>query len=52
MNKLPYNVEITKERYDELIEREMFLLALEAAGVDTWDGYDEAQDILIEWDNE
>lgn len=39
-------VEITKERYDELVEAEDFLQCLQAAGVDNWDGYDIAQEML------
>lgn len=32
-------VEITEERYKELIDREKKLLALEAGGVDNWEWY-------------
>lgn len=39
-------VTISKERYLELMEAETFLNALKAAGVDNWDGYSYAQDIL------
>lgn len=38
-------VEITKEEYEELLNASTFLRALEAAGVDGWDGYDIAQEI-------
>ena len=41
-------VEISKERYDELIDIESFMLALQAAGVDNWDGYDVAQEMMEE----
>lgn len=44
-------VTITKERYEELIETESWLLALESAGVDNWDGIDFARE-LYEEDNE
>ncbi len=37
-------IEIEKERFDELIETERFMRALEAAGVDNWEGYDIAKD--------
>lgn len=39
-------VEITKERYDELIKCEGILNALYAAGVDNWEGYDFAMEAL------
>jgi hypothetical protein len=39
-------VTISKERYDELIREEKFLDALRAAGVDNWEGYDYAQEML------
>ena len=37
-------VEIEKERLEELELAEMKLLALEAAGVDNWSGYDYAME--------
>lgn len=40
------NVVITKERYDELVENEKFLYALQGAGVDNWDGYEYAQEAM------
>jgi hypothetical protein len=36
-------VEITRSEYDNLLEDRKFLRALEAAGVDSWEGYEEAQ---------
>ena len=42
-------VEITEEEFERLQERDDFLSALEAAGVDNWDGYYEAQLIQKEW---
>lgn len=41
-------VTIPKKEYDSLVEDSDFLLALEAAGVDNWDGYENAQDIMAE----
>lgn len=38
-------VEITEERYDELVEAEQVLDALLNAGVDNWEGYDYAMEI-------
>lgn len=35
-------------RYNELLEAEEFLNALRAAGVDNWDGYEYAQDMVSE----
>ena len=32
-------VTITKKEYDELLDRDEKLCALEAAGVDNWEGY-------------
>ena len=37
-------VTISKKEYDQLIERSETLAALEAAGVDNWDGYDRAME--------
>ena len=36
-------VSISKSEYDELMRRDWFLGALEAVGVDSWEGYEEAQ---------
>lgn len=38
------NITISVKRYNELVEAEAFLNRLFAAGVDNWEGYDEAQD--------
>jgi len=35
-------VEIDKEEYDDLLESSAILEALFAAGVDNWDGFDDA----------
>lgn len=37
---------------DELEERDIWLSALENAGVDNWEGYEYAQELMEEWDNE
>lgn len=42
------NVTITNERYSELIEAEMTLNSLYGAGVDNWDGWDAAMELLEE----
>ena len=42
-------VEITEDHYERLLDSEETLAALEAAGVDNWQGYDDAMDILREW---
>ena len=44
-------VTITKQRYDELLGDEKFLMALHAAGVDTWDGYSKAFEIMEEMED-
>lgn len=36
------NIELTLERYTELLNSHAMLIALEDAGVDNWEGYDEA----------
>lgn len=45
-------VMVQEKQYHELLERDRWLSALEAAGVDNWDGWDEACEILKEWDKE
>jgi hypothetical protein len=40
------------EHFKEEIDDSAFLNALEAAGVDNWSGYGEAQDILKSYDDE
>lgn len=39
-------ISITKEEYDQLIADQKWLRALEAAGVDSWEGYDSARECL------
>lgn len=39
-------INISKKKYDELIEDQKLLSALIACGVDNWDGYDHAQDMI------
>ena len=41
-------ITITYSRYIELLNAEGVLQALEAAGVDNWDGYDFAMEALSE----
>lgn len=45
-------VMLDTERYEELLNSEQLLQALRAAGVDNWDGYDYAFEILREWNDE
>ena len=40
------------DEYSQLLDRDQKLCALEAAGVDNWAGYDEAMNILEEWNSE
>jgi len=53
--KLPYmwgvvddTVSVPRNEYEELLERSAWLSALEAAGVDNWEGSEIAQDIYDE----
>ena len=39
-------VTITKERYNELVEDQLWLSCLESAGVDNWNGYDYARELM------
>ena len=39
---------LTKDEYDGMVDNENLLYALEAAGVDNWEGYDEARKIYNE----
>ena len=39
-------VTLTRKEYDELEEAQAFLICLEGAGVDNWDGYEIAQDVM------
>lgn len=43
-------VTITVEEYDELAEAYNFLNCLEACGVDNWNGYDDARQMMSEGD--
>lgn len=45
-------VAIPQEEYDKILDRLMWLDALEAAGVDNWGGFDEAREIYQEWSQE
>ena len=53
--KEKYNEKVCSDLIDELnglYERDRFLCALEAAGVDNWSDYGYAYEILEEWDDE
>lgn len=39
-------ITISQERYSELIQGERLLEALMDTGVDSWDGYEEAQNLV------
>jgi hypothetical protein len=41
-------VTMSLERYKILVEAEETLSALQAGGVDSWDGYDDAMDLIEE----
>ncbi len=39
---------VDKEEYEKLLEDSEWLRCLEAAGVDNWEGYDYAQELIDE----
>jgi hypothetical protein len=41
-------VKVSKKRFIELLEHELKLEALEAAGVDNWEGFDSAMEIYYD----
>ena len=41
-------IKILATRYQDLLEKERWLHALQAAGVDNWQGYEEAAEIFNE----
>ena len=43
---LPETVTLSREQYDELLQDQALLRALEAAGVDNWDGWNVALETL------
>lgn len=45
-------ISVHEEEYFKLLEQDRWLCALEAAGVDNWEGFEEAQRIIKEWDDE
>ena len=45
-------ITISEEEYDKMLDRIMWLDALEAAGVDNWQGFDEAREIYNYWTQE
>jgi len=44
------NVTISTKEYNRLLESHNFLLCLESCGVDNWDGYGDAQEMMEEED--
>ena len=46
IKKMDEKIEISVKEYAELVDAYRTLLALESAGVDNWDGYDYAMEIL------
>lgn len=45
-------VTITRDRYEDMLDRLHFLSCLECAGVDNWSGYDYAQELYQEDEEE
>ncbi|MFR3182170.1 MAG: hypothetical protein ACLTPN_00890 [Clostridia bacterium] len=64
INKFDMIIEAIKEKYNEEIQKilikyleemdndSMFLSALQNTGVDNWEGYEYAQELLEEWNDE
>jgi len=48
----PEMITISKREYTRLIRSEAWIIALESAGVDNWDGYEQAQEAMKEYENE
>lgn len=45
-------ITIPRAMYEDFLDTERWLDALMAAGVDNWDGYDNALEILEKWNEE
>lgn len=43
---------VSKKRLQELEEKELWLSALQCAGVDNWEGCEYAEELLHEWEQE
>lgn len=52
LNSLLTEIKELKEENAKLVEDSAFLCALDAAGVDNWEGYSRAHEILEEWQQE
>lgn len=50
-NETEETVTITKAEYESLKEDRRWLTCLENAGVDNWEGYDYAREILETWED-
>lgn len=50
--QLDENVEITALEYGQLLTDQQMLHALQATGVDNWEGYEEAMALVDEWNDE
>lgn len=48
----PKTVVVLETEYESLVEQEKLLLALQSAGVDSWEGYDQAVEMFQEDDDE
>lgn len=48
VNETTALIRITQEKFEELVEASALLDALKAAGVDSWDGYEYAHELLNE----
>ena len=48
VNNMELNITISKKEYEELLKDQKLLQALQGAGVDNWEGYDYAIEIMQE----
>lgn len=46
VNNMELNITISKAEYESLLKDSEKLSALEAAGVDNWEGYDSAMELM------
>ena len=45
-------IDIDRKTYDELVKDQLMMRALEACGLDNWEGYNIALDLLEKWKEE
>jgi len=45
-------IQVSKREYEQLLKDQLWLQCLEEAGVDNWQGFDEARNIWREYENQ